>query len=163
MVGYLFTYFAAQYGAKQITALGLSEERLKISTQLGATKTFISVDEAESFIAAHGGADIIFECSGNPRALEKGMPYLKEGGKLACFSVSTFPYSFNLSRCPINFSYQHIDPKTETAIDEVCELLEKDKIPTDIFITHKWNFDDATQAFNTLYTDTVIKGIVFFD
>lgn len=162
MVGYLFTYFAALYGAKEITALGLVEERLKISKDLGATKTFINVDEAESYIASTGGADIIFECSGNPRALEKGMPYLKEGGKLACFSVSTSPYSFNLSRCPINYSYQHIDPETDKAIDEVCDLLEKGKIPTDIFITHKWNFDDVVEAFNTLYTDTVIKGLVFF-
>jgi Zn-dependent alcohol dehydrogenase len=90
------------------------------------------------------------------------MPYLKEGGRLACFSVSTSPYLFNLSRCPINYSYQHIDPETEKAIDEVCDLLEQGKIPTDIFITHKWNFDDVVEAFNTLYTDTVIKGLVFF-
>lgn len=162
IVGYLFTYFSALYGAKHVTVLGIIEDRLQIASKLGATETYINVDEAEKAIAAYGGADIIFECSGNPRALEKGMPYLKEGGKLACFSVSTSPYLFNLSRCPINYSYQHIDPKTEEAIDEVCELLEKGKIPTDIFVTHQWSFEDAPQAFETVLSGNVIKGLIKF-
>ena len=142
--------------------LGLDEERLKIAKLLGATETYINIDDAEKAILAHGGADIIFECSGNPKALENGMPYLKEGGKLACFSVSTYPYSINLSRCPINFSYQHIDPETEKGIDEVCDLLYQNKIPTDIFITHKWSFEDAPKAFEKVLSGDVIKALVTF-
>lgn len=162
LVGYLFTYFSARNGANTITVLGLDEERLKTAKLLGATETYINVDDAEKAIIAHGGTDIIFECSGNPKALEKGMPYLKEGGKLACFSVSTLPYSFNLSRCPVNFSYQHIDPETEKGIVEVSNLLENEKIPTDIFITHKWSFEDAPEAFKTVLTCNVIKGLITF-
>lgn len=155
-----FAFFAKLYGATHVTVLGRREERLAIAKKLGATEAFINLCEAENAIKEYGGADVIFECSGNPRALKDGMPYLKCGGKLACYSVYTKPYAIDKSRCPEKWTFQHIDPNPEEAIGEVCELLEKGKIPTNVFITHKWTFEEAIKAFEELKTGSVIKGII---
>lgn len=163
VVGFSFTMFAKLYGAKKVIALGIIEEKLEISKKLGADETYIDVDEARDAIIASGGADIVFECCGNWRALEKGLPYLKKDGLLAVFAVPKQPYSFDIRRCPINFRCQLIDPAVHVTIDETCKMLAEDKIPVDILLTHKCTLDEAPTAFERILQEKDIKSLVIFD
>ncbi len=160
VVGFSFTLFAKLYGAKKVIALGIIEEKLEISKKLGADETYIDVDEARDRIIAAGGADIVFECCGNWRALEKGLPYLKRGGLLAVFAVPKQPYSFDIRRCPIDFSCKLIDPDVEKTIDEMCKMLAEDKIPVDILLTHKCTLEEAPEAFERIRQEKDIKSLV---
>lgn len=160
IVGYFFTYFAKIYGAKKVVVLGRRQSRLEITKKMGADKTFIQLDEATEYLNKEGGADIVFECSGNFQSLENGLPYLKEGGMLAVYAVPKQPYSFDLLQCPNGFTYKRIDPIVSQAIDEVSQLLEEDKVPVEVFLTHKWRFDEAAEAFNAVRKGDVIKGLV---
>ena len=79
-VGYAFVYFAKMLGAEQVICLGRRESRLAVAEKLGADRVYMDVDRASKEILALGGADMVLEASGNPSALENGLPYLKEGG-----------------------------------------------------------------------------------
>ncbi len=160
IVGYFFTFFAKMYGASHVVCLGRRQSRLSVAAKVGADATYIDVAEATAAIKARGGADIVFECSGNSRVFENGIPYLKEGGKLAAYAVSHEPYAFDFSHCPLSFSYQRIDPDVPSALDFVCELMERGSVPTDVFLTHKWSFDEVAEAYAEMRKGNVIKGLV---
>ena len=160
IVGYFFTLFARLYGAREVIVLGRRESRLAVCKEIGATATFIDVAEATAHVKALGGADVVFECTGNNTVLQNGLPYLKKDGLFACYAVPKKPYAFDLLKCPGAFRYQRIDPDVHAVIDEVCALLDTDKIPTEIFLTHRWSFEEAPEAFEQVRRGEVIKGLV---
>jgi len=161
VAGYFFTYFAKAYGAKNVITLGRREIRLEPAKKAGADKTFIDVDEASEYICSLGKADIVYECSGNWQAFEKGLPYLKDGGTLAVYAVPTQPYAIDFKKMPLSFNIKRISPKISDALDFVCEKLRNNEIPTDVFLTHKWNFDDVPKAYEEVLSGNVIKGLVY--
>lgn len=163
IVGYFFTFFAKIFGAAHVTCLGRRESRLAIAAKIGADATYIDIEQATTELKALGGADIVIECSGNYRVLENGIPYLKEGGTLAVYAVPHEPYAFNLLTCPNNFTYKRIDPDVPKALQFVCDLMEDGKIPTELFLTHKWHFDDVANAYAEVRKGNVIKGLVVIE
>lgn len=163
IVGYFFTFFAKVYGAAHVTCLGRRESRLAIAAKIGADATYINIGKATADLNRLGGADIVIECSGNYRVLENGIPYLKEGGTLAVYAVPHEPYVFNLCSCPNAFLYKRIDPDVPKALQFVCDLMEDGKIPTELFLTHKWHFDDVAKAYAEVRKGNVIKGLVIIE
>lgn len=163
IVGYFFTYFAKAFGAKKVICLGRRQFRLDVAKKSGADETYIDIAEATAAINSCGGADVVFECSGNHMALEKGLPYLKKGGIFAVYAVPHQPYVFDLLSCPRAFIYQRIDPDVPAALDMVCDLMRQGKIPVDLFLTHKWSFDQTPEAFAAVCRGEVIKGLVIID
>lgn len=160
IAGYFFTYFAKAYGAKCVITLGRRESRLLPALKVGADKTFINTDEASEYINSIGGADIVYECSGSWNVFEKGLPYLKSGGILAIYAVPTQPYAIDFKKMPSHYTNIRIGPKVGDALDYVCEKLRNNEIPTDVFLTHKWSFDEVPQAFQKILSGEVIKGLV---
>lgn len=159
-VGYSFVTFAKRYGASRVICLGRREERLSIARALGADATFIDLTDADADIRAHGGADIVLEASGNPHALESGLPYLKEGGTLGLYALPPAPYVFDLQRTPRDLRILRISPKVSDALDEVCEQLRTEVIPYRHFLTHVWSFDQVPEAYAAVCRGEVIKGLV---
>jgi 2-desacetyl-2-hydroxyethyl bacteriochlorophyllide A dehydrogenase len=160
IVGYFFTFFAKMYGAAHVVCLGRRKSRLDIARRIGADAVYIDTNEAAADLAARGGADFVFECSGNARVFESGIPYLGEGGTLAIYAVSHAPYAIDLARLPAAFSYKRISPDVPKALDFVCALMREGKIPTELFLTHQWHFDEVPKAFSELLSGNVIKGLV---
>lgn len=159
-VGYSFVYFAKEAGAKNVICLGRRKERLEIAEALGADYCRIDLEEAKSLIRSLGGADAVLEASGNPRALEKGLPYLKEGGVLAVYAVPHEPYFFDLLQSPKEFRVQRIGPQTEKALDEVCARLAEGSLPWEKLLTHQWRFEQFPEAYEQVKRGEVIKGLV---
>ena len=163
IVGYFFTFFAKVYGASHVVCLGRRWSRLEIAAKIGADATYIDLAEATAAINKLGGADLVLECSGNYKALEQGLPYLKEGGILAVYAVSHAPYVFDLSKCPKSFAYQRIDPDVPAALDFICQLMFNGKVPTELFLTHIWHFDEVAAAYAQVCNGDVIKGLVVIE
>lgn len=160
IAAYSLTFFCRTFGAASVTVLGRRESRLDVARQLGADRGFTDVDRLCDYMATLGGADVVFEASGNHAILEKGLPFLKEGGIFATYAVPHQPYQFDLLRCPKEFRYQRVDPKQKEAIGLVCDMLLQNKIPTHLLLTHTWAFEDLPQAFQQVRRGEVIKGLV---
>ena len=97
------------------------------------------------------------------KVFENGIPYLGEGGTLAIYAVSHAPYAIDLGRLPTSFSFKRIGPDVPAALDFVCDLMRAGKISTEIFLTHTWNFSETPEAFKTVLSGDVIKGLVRID
>lgn len=163
IVGYFFTFFAKTYGAARVICLGRRQSRLEIAAKAGADETYIDVAEATAAIRRGGGAHVVFECSGNHRAMENGLPYLNENGLLATFAVPKEPYAIDVRKCPRVFSHQRLEPDVPAAIGEVCHLLRQDKVPVEVFLTHRWRFDQVPEGYAAVRRGDVVKGLVVID
>ena len=160
IVGYFFTFFAKAYGAARVICLGRRPSRLEIAKKIGADATYVDPAEAAEDLKEWGGADFVFECSGNHKVFENGIPYLKKDGTLAVYAVSHAPYLVDLSKITHSFSYKRIHPDVPKALDFVCALMKEGKIPTEIFLTHTWSFDQVPEAYAAICAGEVIKGLV---
>ena len=161
-VGYAFVMFAKQFGAKTVVCLGRRQQRLAVVEKLGADRGFTDPEEAAAYLKAMGGADVVLEASGNYRAVEKGLPYLKENGVFAMYGVPQQPYLLDKDNCPEIFSQFRIDPKTAEALPEVCEALLAGRIPVELFLTHRWRPEEIGDAYRAVCDGSVIKGMVIF-
>ena len=157
-VGYSFVSFAKAKGA-HVVCLGRREARLETAKKLGADACFADVTAAAAYLQGLGGADIVLEASGNPSALDNGLPYLKEGGVLALYGMSTKPYGDPPTHCKC----RRIDPAVAEALPEVCRLLREGKLPTELFLTHRWELSQVAEAFAQVRKGEVIKGLVRMD
>ena len=161
-VGYAFVMFAKQFGAKTVVCLGRRQQRLAVAEKLGADRCFTDPVEAADYLKSIGGADVVLEASGNYRAVEKGLPYLKEQGIFAMYGVPKQPYLLDRANCPAVFSQFRIDPKTAEALPQVCEALLADRIPVDVFLTHRWRPEQIREAYSAVCGGSVIKGMIVF-
>lgn len=89
-VGLWMTAIAALSGAAEVITIGAPNDRLQLARDWGATTT-LSIEEldaagrlAATREATSGrGADIVFECSGAPVAVDEGIELTRPGGRLA--------------------------------------------------------------------------------
>ena len=160
IVGYTFVFCAKQMGAKEVICMGRRQSRLDVATKLGADNTYIEIQDVVEHLSDYGGADVVFECSGNYKVFEKGLPYIKDGGVLACYAVPHKPYEIDLLKFPTNYTYKRIDPQIRNSIKWVCSILAEDKVPVDTFVTHVWDFEQAIDGYNAVLRGEVIKGLV---
>ncbi len=160
IAGYFFTYFAKAYGAANVVCLGRREVRLIPAIKAGADAAFVDIDKATEFLETIGKADIVFECSGNWQVFDKGLPFLKEGGILGVYAVPEQPYAINFRKMPKNYTNILIGPRVGDSLEFVCEKLRWNEVPIDVFLTHKWSFDEVPQAFTKVINGEVIKGLV---
>jgi len=87
-------------GAQRIVAVDLSQEKLGLARQLGATDTFNASDPGcikEIRDATDGGVDFAFEMAGSIKALSLSVDILDRGGRVvsAGLSPTTATYAIN--------------------------------------------------------------------
>lgn len=100
-VGLLAMGVAKASGAATIFATDVSEYRLNLARQMGATHTFNArrdkVVEAILDLTRGDGVDVVIEMSGNPEALSQGFKVLAPGGRLSLLGLSHGPVRIDLN------------------------------------------------------------------
>lgn len=168
IAGLSLVMFSKLNGAGQVLCVGRRADRLRRAEALGADQAYLSGDEGMTAdilarMSAGGGkrgADIVFEATGKYNVLQKGLPYLAEEGTLAIYGVPEQPYIIDTYASPKRFSIQTVAPDEAMAMDYACSLLRQEDFPADLFMTHRWGFDDLPQAMNEVRSGEVVKGIV---
>lgn len=89
-VGLWMTALAASSGAAEVITIGAPEARLELARAWGATATLDIAErdhaarvEAVRDLTEGRGADVVFECSGAPVAVEEGLGLVRAGGRFA--------------------------------------------------------------------------------
>jgi L-iditol 2-dehydrogenase len=109
--------------------------------------------------------DVVYECSGNPKAILQGVHLLKPGGKLMIVGIPevdeiSFPIH-ELRRKEITiFNIRRQVHCTEKALD----LLASGTINMDSMATHHFTLDQTQDAFDLVsgYRDGVMKAMIAF-
>jgi len=109
------------------------------------------------------GMDVVFECAGQQETLDQAVELLKPGGKLMLIGIPrTDKVSFvidKLRRKEITIiNVRRQNKCTQKAI----ELVASGKIDVDFMVTHRFELEQAQQAFDMVadYKDGVVKAMI---
>ena len=109
--------------------------------------------------------DVVFECCGKQEALDQGIEILKPGGTLLIVGIPEEDrISFDISRIRRKeITIQNVRRQNH-AIQPVIDLLSTGKISCNFMITHRFNYEKTSEAFDIVanYQDNVVKALIKF-
>lgn len=162
---------ARMAGAQRIIAIDLSDEKLGLARQLGATDTYNATDpECAAAIraATGGGVDYAFEMAGSMKALALGTEILGRGGSVV---------SAGLPPASATFSYNHTSLVGEEKSIRGCymgscvperdvpifiELYKQGRLPIDRLKSGTLPLEDINKGFDRLADVAAVRQIVTF-
>ena len=163
---------ARMAGAQRIIAVDLSDEKLGLARQLGATDTYNAADPgcaADIRAATGGGVDYAFEMAGSIHALALGAEILGRGGSVvsAGLSPAAATYVFNHSSLvgdekSIRGSYMgSCVPERDVPI--FIELYKQGRLPIDRLKSGTLPLSDINRGFDRLADVAAVRQIVVFE
>ncbi|MGB1021098.1 MAG: zinc-binding alcohol dehydrogenase family protein [Flavobacteriaceae bacterium] len=150
----------------RVIALDQDEERLNfVKTHLDVEGILAGVkaEDAIKSLTQDKRADMVFDATGNQKAMENGHHFMKHGGTYVLVGL----YKDSLS-----FKHPEIHSKETTLLcsrnatkedfDWVIDTLQKDNFPVNRYITHQMDFKNVATAFETLYNSNklLMKAII---
>lgn len=110
-----------------------------------------------------GKLDVVFECCGKQAALDQAADLLKPGGKLMFVGI---PEADRVCFSPDRLRrgelcIQNVRRQNE-CVEEALKLLASGAVDLDLFVTHRYPFERAKDAFDLVrdYRDGVMKAMV---
>ena len=159
-------------GAQQIIAVDLSDEKLGLARQLGATETFNAGDAdcAEAIRAAtDGGVDYAFEMAGSTKAMELGYNILLRGGSVISAGLPPAGATFETNQSlmvgdekSVRGSYMGscVPPRDVPAF---IELYKQGRLPIDRLKSGTLPLEQINEGFDRLADVEAVRQIVVFD
>ena len=168
-IGMAAIWLAKYFGAKNVIAIGLRDNKLEIAEEIGADTLVNSrkTDPVQAVLDATNGlgADLVIETAGRESALAQAIKMTKSGGRISIVSFYekeiTIPIDDVVIRCITvkGAAGQFGNP------EKVCKIMsEYDRKLTPI-ITHRIPFDDCLDVFENeeKYHNDKIKVMVEFE
>jgi alcohol dehydrogenase len=152
-VGLAVIATAGLYGAAQVIAIDLDENRLELAKHVGATHCINSgtADWKEQVFALTDGygVDVAVEAVGVPATFDMCTQLVRPGGNVANVGVHGQPVTLDLAKLWI----QNINISTglvnTTTLGMLLKLIAQHKLPADKFVTHRFALDDVISAYET--------------
>lgn len=173
-VGLLSMLAAKAFGASYVIVTDVLESRLSFAKQLGADKTYLvdrntKPSELGALIKEHiatvapdsnGGVDITLECSGAESSMNLAIQSAGIGSTIVC--VGCQPDTVNLSlSCALS---QEIDIKGvfryRNCYPLAMSLVQSGKIDLKPLITHRFQLENAKEAFETCHKGIGVKILI---
>ena len=152
-IGLLILAVARAHGAGAVYCTDLSQGRLDLATQLGATAAINvgGLDHTEILAMTDPcGADVSFEAVGTPGTLETAMRLVRPGGKVVAVGVNI------AERIPFNLMLSQSKEATvvpvylgRDAFPEAIDLLASGRIDGELLISHRFPLERTAEAMET--------------
>ena len=107
--------------------------------------------------------DVVFECSGDPAALDQAVDLLKPGGRLMVLGIPAAErVSFDIHKIRRKEISIHNVRRQRHCIEEAISLLERKKVEVRFLATHAFPLEESAQAFDLAasYGDGVLKAVI---
>jgi threonine dehydrogenase-like Zn-dependent dehydrogenase len=162
-MGFLVLLGAQAAGASQLvmTGLAVDRDRLKVAESLGART--IVVEETDPAEVVRGltrglGADVVFECAGQPSGVPQALALVRKGGRIGVLGQGYADSAFNTAI----LSYREVeligirayDPK---AWHRSYDVLASGKIPLEKLVTHRLPLEETEQGIELMKTKQGLK------
>jgi len=152
-VGLAVVATAGLYGAAQIIAIDLDENRLDLAKQVGATHCVNSAsgDWQKQVLALTdgNGVDVAVEAVGIPDTFEMCTQLVRPGGSVANVGVHGKPVQLDLQDLWIKNITISMGLVNTTTLPMLLRLVAQQKLPVDKFITHRFDLTDMVNAYGT--------------
>jgi len=144
---------ASLYGAAQIIAIDLDDNRLDLAKQIGATHCINSgaSDWKEQVFALTDGygVDVAIEAVGVPATFEMCTQLVRPGGNVANVGVHGKAVMLELQKLWIKNINISMGLVNMTTLEMLLKLVKQEKLPVDRFVTHRFTFDEVMSAYET--------------
>ncbi|MFL5145850.1 MAG: zinc-binding dehydrogenase, partial [Microvirga sp.] len=160
---------AVASGASRVVAVDLSDEKLGLARQLGATDTFNAgaanaVDEIRE--AVKGGVEYAFEMAGSVRALELAYKITRRGGTTVTAGLPNPAHTFALP--PVNLVAEERTLKGSYIgtcvpvrdLPRYVDLYRRGKLPVDRLMSKHLRLDEINEGFDLLAQGKVVRQVV---
>jgi len=152
-VGLAVIATAGLYGAAQIIAIDLDQNRLDLAKQVGATHCIGSGadDWKEQVLALTDGygVDVAVEAVGIPATFDMCLQLVRPGGSVANVGVHGKPVQLDLQDLWIKNINMSMGLVNTTSLAMLLKLVAQQKLPVERFVTHRFALDDVMAAYET--------------
>ena len=156
-------------GAETIVAIDLSDEKLGLARQLGATHTVNATDAnhvEQVRDITDGGVDFAFDLAGTIKAMETAYNVTRYGGSVvtAGLSPSAANFSFNQSNLvsqekSIRGSYMGSCVPVRD-IPRFISLYRQGRLPVDRLVDRTIGFDELNASFDKLQSNATVRQVL---
>jgi L-iditol 2-dehydrogenase len=151
MIGLGVLACVVKAGAANIWVTDLSEERLKLAKEIGATRTVNAKEDVVKIIrqeAGYNGVDVVFEAVGIGAALRTSMSLIRKGGKIIVMGV----YGDEATIRAADLQDQEMEligtlMYTMRDVEEAIRLLAVKALPANKIIGKVFPIEKANEAF----------------
>jgi alcohol dehydrogenase len=162
---------AVTAGARRVVAIDLSDDKLGLARQLGATDTFNSghPDAVEEIRAATGGGvEFAFEMAGSVRAMDLAYKITRRGGTTVTAGLPPPNHTFALPQ--VNLVAEERTVKGSYIgtcvpardIPRYIELYRRGKLPVDRLMSGRLKLDEINHGFDLLRDGKAVRQVVVF-
>jgi len=152
-VGLAVIATAALYGAAQVIAIDLDDNRLEVAQTVGATHGVNSgaADWKERVLALTDGygVDVAVEAVGLAATFDMCTQLVRPGGTIANVGVHGRAVQLHLQDLWIKNITISMGLVNTTTLGMLLKLVAQHKLPVERFITHKFALDDVISAYDT--------------
>ena len=160
---------AVASGASRVVAVDLSDEKLGLARQLGATDTFNagSPDAANEIReAVKGGVEYAFEMAGSVRALDLAYKITRRGGTTVTAGLP--PPTHTLALSPVNLVAEERTLKGSYIgtcvpvrdLPRYVDLYRRGKLPVDRLMSKHLRLEEINEGFDLLAQGKVVRQVV---
>lgn len=162
-VGLAVMATAGLYGAAQVVAIDLDENRIAKARTMGATHGVCSKDAdwKEQVLALTDGygVDVAIEAVGIPATFRMCTDLVRPGGHVANVGVHGRAVELPLQDLWIkNITISMGLVNTDT-LGMLLKLVARNKLPVDAFVTHRFGLDDVMGAYDTFGDAATTKAL----
>jgi alcohol dehydrogenase len=156
-------------GARRVIAVDLSDEKLGLARQLGATDTFNagSADAIKEVReATGGGVEYAFEMAGSVRAMDLAYKITRRGGTTVTAGLPPPTHTFNIPQVnlvaeerTVKGSYIGTCVPTRD-IPRYIELYRRGKLPVDRLMSDHLKLEEINLGFDRLHEGKAVRQVV---
>lgn len=159
-------------GAQQIIAVDLSEEKMALAREFGATDTIApGGSPAKEIMAMTGGigVDYAFEVVGLTQTIEQSIRAVRRGGTAVLVGVGRMEERFSVNNLmmPVmaktikGCMYGSVNFKNDFAL--YLDFYRKGLLDLDRLVSRTYTIDEAPQAFADLESGVNARGVILYD
>ncbi|QJR15066.1 zinc-dependent alcohol dehydrogenase family protein [Usitatibacter palustris] len=170
-VGLASVLGAVASGARDIVCVDLSDEKLKLATELGATHTFNAADPdliAKVKAATGGGVDFAIEMAGSVKAFESAYRITRRGGTTITAGLphpnATWPMpATNLVAEERTIKGSYIGTCVPARdLPRYISLYRQGRMPVNKLMTARLKLEDINKGFDLLHEGKAVRQVVTF-
>ncbi len=159
-------------GAAMIVAVDMSDEKLEMARQFGATHVLNARSEENVVKALRkltgGGADYAFECVGYGEIAAQAYGCLRKGGTAVVVGVAGPKDTTTLRTASLTFEEKTLtgsyfgSARPREDFPRLLALYRAKRLKLDELITHTYRIEEAPQAFADLAAGRNARGVIVF-
>ncbi|RYX97001.1 MAG: alcohol dehydrogenase [Comamonadaceae bacterium] len=171
-VGFSALLGAVASGAREVVAIDLSDDKLKLARELGATATFNARDpdcSAQVRALTKGGVDYAFEMAGAIPAMELAWNITRRGGSTISAGLPNPALRFQLPPVALVAEERTLrgsyigSAVPGRDIPRYIDLYQRGKLPVDRLMGETLTLDNINEGFDRLATGHALRDVVLFD